>query len=183
RARRDALAAGVADSLALLVAGATTVGVLAVAVAAHDAGNLDRVLVAALTLLALASFESVAPLPHAARELASTLTAGRNVLELIDREPAVADPALPVAAPSRAPVAALDGVTAAYAPEEQQVLDRMSLRLEPGRKVALVGPSGAGKTTIVNLLLRFLDPVEGRVTIDGRDAREYRQEDLRRTFA
>jgi thiol reductant ABC exporter CydC subunit len=180
--RRDALAAGVADSLTILVAGATTVGVLAAGVAAHDAGKLDRVLVAALTLLALASFECIAPLPHAARELAATLTAGRNVLELIDREPAVADPTRRVAAPGSEPAIALDGVTVAYA-DEPPVLRRLNLRLDAGRKVALVGPSGAGKTTIVNVLLRFLDPVEGRVTIDGRDAREYRQEDVRATFA
>jgi ABC-type multidrug transport system fused ATPase/permease subunit len=63
------------------------------------------------------------------------------------------------------------------------VLDDVTLRLEPGKRVALLGPSGAGKTTIVNLLLRFLDPEDGRVTIAGRDLREYRQEDVRSTFA
>jgi ABC-type multidrug transport system fused ATPase/permease subunit len=57
------------------------------------------------------------------------------------------------------------------------------LRLEPGRRVALVGPSGAGKTTVLNLLLRFLDPAAGRVTIGGHDLSEYRQEDVRATFA
>jgi thiol reductant ABC exporter CydC subunit len=182
-ARRDALAAGVADSLALLVASATTVGVLAVAVAAHHAGRLDGVLVAALALLALAAFECVAPIPQAARELAETLTSGRNVLELIDREPAIRDPAVPERRRRNAPSVALERVTAAYAKNEPFVLTAFDLRLEPGRKVALVGPSGAGKTTIVNLLLRFLDPVAGRVTIDGRDVREYGQDDVRRTFA
>src|SRR4029079_6918873 len=78
-ARRDALAAGVADSLSILVAGATTVGVLAAAVSAHHAGALDRVLVAALALLALASFEGVASLPGTARELASLLASGRRI--------------------------------------------------------------------------------------------------------
>ena len=69
--RRDALVAGLGDSLSALVAGLTAVGVLAVAVSAHDAGTLDRVLVASLALLALASFEAVAPLPAAARELSA----------------------------------------------------------------------------------------------------------------
>src|SRR5262249_61530858 len=55
--------------------------------------------------------------------------------------------------------------------------------LEPGRRVALVGPSGAGKTTVVNLLVRFLDPEAGRVMVDGRDVRKYRQEEGRRASA
>ena len=65
---------------------------LAVAVAAHDADTLDRVLVATLALLALSSFDAVSPLPTAARELSATLASGDRVLELTDREPAVTDP-------------------------------------------------------------------------------------------
>jgi len=182
-ARSDALAAGVADGLGILVAGVTTVAVLAVAVSAHAGGELDRVLVAVLALLALASFEAVAPLSLAARELTSTVAAGGRVLELTDRAPAVRDPAEPEPAPSGPAVVALEGVTARYGPGEPPLLNGFDLRLEPGRRVALVGPSGAGKTTVVNLLLRFLDPEAGRVTLDGRDLRDYRQEDVRRTIA
>jgi thiol reductant ABC exporter CydC subunit len=181
--RRDALAAGVADALSILVAGLTVVGVLAVAVAAHDSGALDRVLVATLALLALASFDAVAPLPAAARELSGTLASGRRVLELTDRKPAVRDPDLPRPAPTRPAVVALEGVTARYASAEEPALSGLDLRLEPGRRLALVGPSGAGKTTVTNLLLRFLDPEEGRVTIDGGDLRDYRQQDVRAMFA
>jgi thiol reductant ABC exporter CydC subunit len=182
-ARRDALAAGIAEGALVLVAGLTTVAVLAIAVSAHDAGTLDRVLVATLALLALSSFDAAGPLPGAARELESTLRAGRRVLELTERRPSIVDPAEPEAAP-HAPVAvALEGVTARYAGSPRPVLENLDLRLEPGRRVALVGPSGAGKTTVTNLLLRFLDPEEGRVTIGGRDLRELRQEDVRRTFA
>jgi len=181
--RRDALVAGLADAAFVLVAGLTTVGVLAFAVSAHDAGTLDRVLIATLALLALSSFDSVAPLPAAARELSGTLASGRRVLELVDRAPAVRDPSVPVPAPTGAVTVALEGVTARYQADGPPVLEGFDLELPPGRRVALVGPSGAGKSTVTSLLLRFLDPVAGRVTIDGRDLRELRQEDVRRTFA
>jgi ABC-type multidrug transport system fused ATPase/permease subunit len=141
------------------------------------------VLIAMLALLALASFEAVQPLSTVARELPATLGAGRRILDLIDREPAVADPAEPVPVPSPRFVVALDEVSARYAPGEPLVMDGFSLRLEPGGRIALLGASGAGKTTVVNLLLRFLDPERGRVTLGGRDLRDYRQDDLRRTIA
>ena len=63
--------------------------------------------------------------------------------------------------------------------EKQPVLRDVNLRVEPGTTVALVGPTGSGKTTIVNLLARFYDPVHGRITIDGIDIREVRQSSLR----
>jgi thiol reductant ABC exporter CydC subunit len=182
-ARRDALAAGVADALSLLVAGLTVAGVLAVAVDARADGSLDPVLVATLALLALASFEAVFPLPTAARELSATLASGRRVLELTDREPAVNDPAEPRRPPAERPLVTLEGVTARYPGADRTALDGVDIRLEPGRRVALVGPSGAGKSTVTSLLLRFLDPEEGSVMIDGLDLRELRQVDVRHTFA
>ena len=180
--RRDSLVAGLGDALTILVTGLATAGVLAAAVSATGDGRLNRVLVATLALLALASFEAVAPLAATARELAATLTSGRRVLALVDREPLIGDPASPLPAPPRDATVALDGVTAAYGAEPPVVRD-LQLKLEPGRKVALVGPSGAGKTTVTRLLLRFLDPAAGGVTIAGRDLREYRQADVRRHFA
>jgi thiol reductant ABC exporter CydC subunit len=181
-ARRDAVVGGLGEGLSILVAGLTVVGVLAVSVQAHASGSLDRVLVAMLALLALASFEAVAALPAAARELSGTLASGGRVLDLVDREPTIRDPAAPLDPPAGSSVA-LERVTARYASDEDAVLSDFDLRLEPGRRLALVGPSGAGKTTVANLLLRFLDPSEGEVTLDGRDLPRYRQEDVRATFA
>ena len=178
-ARRDALAGGLAEGLTILIAGLTVAGVLAVAASA----TIDRVLVATLALLALTSFDCVLPLRTAAVELAATLAAGRRVLDLVDREPAIADPAEPGPAPEGAATVVLEGVTARYAEGSAPALRDFDLTLEPGRTVALVGPSGVGKTTVTNLLLRFLDPEHGRVTLAGRDVRELRQEDVRRTFA
>jgi ATP-binding cassette, subfamily C, bacterial CydC len=182
-ARRDALAGGVADNLCLLLSGATVAGVLAVAVHASDAGRLNPVLIAMLGLLALASFEAIQPLSAAARELGATLAAGRRVLELMDREPAVVDPPRPAPPPSGPAVVAFDDVTARYPGESTPALEHFSLRLRPGGRVALVGPSGAGKSTVANLLLRFLDPERGRVTLAGCDFRDYHQEDVRRVVA
>jgi thiol reductant ABC exporter CydC subunit len=181
--RRDALVAGLGDALTILVAGLTVAGVLAVGVSATAAGSLDPVLVATLALLALASFDAVTPLTAAARELSATLASGRRVLDLVDRTPTIRDPASPVPAPPRRAPVRLEGVTARYGSREEVVLQDVDLELAPGRKVALVAPSGAGKTTVTRLLLRFLDAERGRVTIGGRDVREYTQADVRRHFA
>jgi len=182
-ARRAALADGTGDGLRLLVTGLTVAGVLAVAVSAHAAGSLDRVLIALLALASLAAFEAIQPLPEALRELRTTVAAGDRILELTGREPAVAEPDEPLPLP-RAPFAvALEDVRVRYAPGERTALDGVSLRLEPGRRVALLGPSGSGKTTVANLLLRFVDPEAGRVTLAGHDLRAYRLEDVRRAIA
>jgi thiol reductant ABC exporter CydC subunit len=182
-ARRADLADGTGDALRLLVMGATVVGVLAVSVSAHAGGNLNRVLIATLALLALASFEAIQPLPEAVRELGATLAAGRRILELSDREPSIVDPKQPLPAPTPPFTVALESVRVRYAPGERPALNGFSLRLEPGKRVVLLGRSGAGKSTVANLLLRFIDPERGYVTIAGEDIRRYRQEDVRRVVA
>jgi len=182
-ARRDALTVGVADGLELVVTGLTVAGVLAVAIAAHEHGALNGVLIATLALLALAAFEAVTPLAGTARDLSATLAAGRRVLELTDRTAAVRDPENPVPAPQWPFAVALEGVTARYPRAERPALDGVSIRLDPGDRVALLGPSGAGKTTVANLLLRFLDADRGHVTVAGRDVRDYRLQDVRRAIS
>ena len=182
-ARRDALATGLADGLGLVVTGVTVTAVLAIAIDAASEGRLDKVLVAALALLALASFEAVTPLAATARELSATRAAGRRILDLLRRRPAVEDPVDPLPAPEWPFSVTLAGVSARYPGQADLALDDVSMALAPGERVALVGPSGAGKTTVSNLLLRFLDPEQGRVTIDGRDLRDYRQQDVRSMFA
>jgi thiol reductant ABC exporter CydC subunit len=182
-ARRAALADGTGDGLRLIVTGATVVGVLAVSVSAHADGRLDRVAVALVSLLSLAAFEAVQPLTETLRELRATVAAGRRVLELTDRRASVVDPPDPLPAPITPFPIELENVHVLYGRDEQPALDGFSLRLEPGGRVALLGRSGAGKTTVVRLLLRFVDPERGRVTLAGEDLRRYGQEDVRRVLA
>ena len=146
--------------------------------AATAAGTLDRVMVASLALLAMASFEAVAPLPAAARVLRSTIASGRRLLDITGQAPSVVDPSDP-ADPPRDPAVTLEQVGFGYANEESWALDDVSFRLAPGRKVALVGRSGAGKSTIAALMVRFLDPDTGRITVGATDTRALRQQDVR----
>ena len=181
-ARRDAFVAGLADALSVLITGITTVAVLTAAVAAHHDGSLDRLMIATLALLTLSSFEATAPLPETARELGSTVESGRRVLELTDTAPDIRDPDDPTAPPDD-PTVHLDGVTAIYPAADMPTLTSLDLTIAPGERVALLGPSGIGKSTIVALLLRFLDPAAGRVLVGGADARDLLQHDLRARFA
>jgi ATP-binding cassette, subfamily C, bacterial CydC len=177
--RRDAAAGGAGETVGVVVAGATALVVLLLAASAARAGTIDRVEIAALVLLAIAAFEATQPLAPAMRSLPATLGASRRVAALVDRRPVVRDPASPRPAPAVARVV-MENVRFRYGPDGPWLLDGVDLELAPGRRVALVGPSGAGKTTIAHLLVRFLDPVAGRVTLGGTDLRDLAQADVRR---
>ena len=108
--------------------------------------------------------------------------AAQRVFEYLEMEPEVADPKTPVplAKPVRGEVR-FEGVSFRYKAEEGTpwALQDLSLTLQPGEVVALVGPSGAGKTTVASLLPRFWDVTSGRITLDGLDIRSIRLDDLR----
>jgi len=108
------------------------------------------------------------------------LGAALRVFELLDTTPSVAEPEHP--RPLRRPVrgdVAIEDVTFRYSDGGPDVLSEVSFRIEPGQVVALIGPSGAGKTTVASLLPRFWDVTEGRITLDGVDIRDLSFADLR----
>jgi ABC-type transport system involved in cytochrome bd biosynthesis fused ATPase/permease subunit len=178
-ALRDARGAGAADAVGVAAAALTTLAILAATTAAAGRGALDPLLVAPLTLVAVGAFEAVLPLSAAARQLPAMLAAGRRVLELMDREPEVADPQRPAPAPSRRPGILLDRVVVDRGPERRRVLDGVSLDLPVGGRVVLSGPSGSGKTTLAQLLVRFLERQGGDARIGPHDLRDHRQDDVR----
>jgi ATP-binding cassette subfamily B protein len=110
--------------------------------------------------------------------LAKASAAGERVIDLLERVPDVRDLAGAVRAPAFAGHVRFESVSFAYE-RGQRLLEKIELEVRPGQQIALVGPSGGGKSTLVSLILRLYDPVEGKVRIDGRDLREFTLESLR----
>ena len=106
--------------------------------------------------------------------------AAQRVFELLSMEPTVAEPTHPTPLPTPVRGAlTLESVHFRYAPELPEALDDVSFTIAPGEVVALVGPSGAGKTTVASLIPRFWDVTQGRITLDGVDVRDLSFADLR----
>ncbi|MCB0074471.1 MAG: ATP-binding cassette domain-containing protein, partial [Caldilineaceae bacterium] len=101
-----------------------------------------------------------------------------RIFGLIDTMPDLADAPNAVSLPTVQGYVDFDHVSFAYKPEEP-VLDDVDLHAEPGQRIALVGETGAGKSTVIRLLARFFDVTDGRIRIDGHDLREIKADTLR----
>ena len=112
--------------------------------------------------------------------LVGSLALFRRLFTVLDHPADVADEPDAHALPEASGAIELEQVTFAYAGQGRPALHELDIRIQPGQLVALVGPSGAGKTTLTTLIPRFYDPTEGRVLIDGHDARALTLESLRR---
>ncbi|WP_030816188.1 ABC transporter ATP-binding protein [Streptomyces sp. NRRL F-2799] len=108
----------------------------------------------------------------------SGVASAERVFELLDAEEQEADPVPGTRPAERRGRVELDHVSFRYDPEKPLIED-LSLTVEPGQTVAIVGPTGAGKTTLVNLLMRFYDVTGGRISLDGVDIRTMSRDDLR----
>ena len=140
-------------------------------IGAHDvrAGAMTEGALVQFVIYAVLVAGSVAALSEIWSELQRAAGATERLVELLQATDTVNDPAAPAALPSPVRGAiGFDGVTFRYPSRPDTVaLDDINLRIAPGETVAFVGPSGAGKTTIIQLVLRFYDPETGQVTLDG----------------
>ncbi|HTW12409.1 MAG TPA: thiol reductant ABC exporter subunit CydC [Solirubrobacteraceae bacterium] len=177
-ARRDALAAAGATTLSALMTGMTVVVVLLVAIPAVHSHSLSPVLLAAVAMLVLAVFEGLAPLPVAARTLRGCAESARRLTAMAEITPTVSNPLRPRLLSDRQPELKLDQVSFAYGPDP--ILRDLTVSFEPGCRVALTGSSGAGKTTLAHLLVRFADPTTGRITLGDTDLKDLELHDVRR---
>jgi ATP-binding cassette subfamily C protein CydC len=178
-ARRTAAASALGSGLSTAVAGLTLWGVLLLGVAVTGSGGLGRVPLAVLTLTALAAFEAVSPLPAAAIQLGQSRTAATRIAAVLDAPEPVAEPAQPVPLPSGPVIIELRGARVAYRAGARPALAGIDLDLPPGHRVALIGPAGAGKSTVAAVLLRFVGLTGGTATLNGEDLASFRGDDVR----
>jgi ATP-binding cassette subfamily B protein len=111
----------------------------------------------------------------------STVASAERVFEVLSEPEEEADPERPALPAKSEGAVEIEGLSFRYA-EDKPLIEGLSVRAEPGHVIAIVGPTGAGKTTLVNLLMRFYEARGGRIMIDGVDARAMRRADLRRRF-
>ncbi|MCB0857931.1 MAG: thiol reductant ABC exporter subunit CydD [Solirubrobacterales bacterium] len=184
RETMGALRIGFLSSLVLELLAMLGVAMVATAIGIQLAGG-HMELVAGLTVLLLAP-ELYMPLRQLGAQFhasADGMAAAERIFEVIDQPAAVTSPETPVPVPDPARRSvAMDGISYAW-PGRERVLDKVDLELMPGETVALVGPSGGGKTTLANLLLRLAEPTEGTITCGGTDLASVDPRDWRRQIA
>ena len=122
----------------------------------------------------------IAQVANIANILQSTLASAERVFELLDETEESPDAAAEALAEVKGEVR-FEGVRFSYKPDAP-LIEGLDIEVKPGRTIAIVGPTGAGKTTLVNLLMRFYEIQAGRITVDGRDIREVARGSLRRRF-
>ncbi|MBN2045383.1 MAG: ABC transporter ATP-binding protein [Anaerolineales bacterium] len=113
--------------------------------------------------------------------LQQTAAAAERVFEFLSEEEEISDTETPIAVEDVQGKVEFHNVKFGYQPDKIVIKD-FSTEVQPGQRIAIVGPTGAGKTTIVKLLMRFYDLNAGRITVDGHDIKDFTRQDLRRMF-
>lgn len=125
--------------------------------------------------------QPLAQIANISNILQQTTAAAERVFEFLDEEEEIKEALTPLKVESVAGHVELKNVRFGYKPENI-IIHNFSMSIEPGKKVAIVGPTGAGKTTIVKLLMRFYELNSGQILIDGHDAHDFTRSDLRKMF-
>jgi ATP-binding cassette subfamily B protein len=128
------------------------------------------------------AFKPMRQLAKYTGQIAKATASGERVLEVFDTVPDIGDTRGSIDAPAFEGAVSFANVSFAYE-SEKGILRNVNFEVQAGEKVALVGQSGGGKSTLVSLLLRLYDPIEGGISIDGRDLREYKLDSLRQQIS
>jgi ATP-binding cassette subfamily C protein CydCD len=176
--RRAAIARGLGGGIGVLAVGAMSVAATAAGIIAVRAGVLPGPALAVLALTPLALADVVAGLPDAAVRLLTALPAARRLAELETQPSPVTEPAFPVVVDPPTGFAT-SGLAVRWPDAERDAVQGLDMTLRSGTRLAITGPSGSGKSSVVAALMRTLDPAEGAVLADGRDVRDLASDTVR----
>src|SRR5215204_558447 len=175
---RMAFITGLQDALSDLMMNVAMLAILVLAIPQVAGGEIRGVYLAFLALVILGSFEAVQPLGTAFQFLGRSVGAGERLFEILDSEPEIVDPAEPLPLPGDHRLE-FERVGFRYETGGRPILEEISFTLEQGKRVAVVGPTGAGKSTLAGLILRFWEPTSGGIFLGGHELRVYSQDDVR----
>lgn len=179
---RNAWVAGLSIGLVGLTTNLAVVAALLRTIPLVQIGMLEGYLLAVVVIATIASFEAVAPIPDALQHLESSLAAAGRLFDIVDAPPAVIDPESYKPLPESTQIHA-SKLTFRYAEALPSALRELDFDITPGHILAVIGPSGSGKSSIAHLLLRFWDYSEGEILVGGTDLRSFRLEELRSLFS
>jgi thiol reductant ABC exporter CydC subunit len=145
-------------------------------------GSLDAGLLPLLTILAMSAFLPVSEIAQIGRQLADTMGATRRIYAL-ENEPVVIDDGTNETNGDLSSGVCFRNVSFAYPGRSKRILQDLNFEIPAGRTLALVGPSGAGKTSLAQLLMRFWDPEKGSITLNGIELKDFKLEELRSRVA
>jgi ATP-binding cassette subfamily C protein CydCD len=185
--RRLAQIRGLNNGLVALFTGLAAWMILILAIPLVSNGNISGVYLALLPLAAIASFEAFQPLSTSLHYLENGQAAAQRLFELTDAPAKTAsstgspcDPPRPASLPKDDFSIDVQDVSFKYGPNEPWALHGLSFHIPSNGRMGILGPSGAGKTSLVNLLLRFWEYQAGRICIGGQELRSMRGEDVRK---
>ena len=180
--RRMSHMRGICSAGIIILAGMAVLTALYQGAALVSRGLLQGAILAMIALAVLAAFDAVMPLPLAYQYLGRTREAGRRLLDVVGIVPAVSFPTQSSGRPAGFDIR-FDRVSFQYADRLPLAVEDVDFRVPAGQRVAVIGQTGAGKSTLAYLVARFWDPSTGTISIGSKDIRDFSEDDLRRNVS
>ena len=173
---------GLSMALVTLISGLAVITALYLAVNKVSLELLSGANLALIALAILACFEAVMPLPTAYQYFGRTQKAGRRLLEIVEIEPQIVYPETTAAISSR-PGVTFENISFRYNEFDPWTLENINIKIPAGQRIAVIGETGSGKTTLIHLLVRFWNPSSGCIRLAGRDIRDFNEAALRQAIS
>jgi ATP-binding cassette, subfamily C, bacterial CydC len=174
---------GLQSAVSVSIVSAGIIAVLLSASMLVSRGELQPGYLPIAVILSASVFTSMMSVVEISKQLSQTFAGARRLFAIFDEEPAVKDGGKGTSLHAEKPSVAFNQVSFRYSPEEPEVLKDLSFEVPAGSIAAIVGMSGAGKSTVISLLLRFWDPLSGEILLGGNDLRSYPLQELRQNFS